>query len=111
MPADPKDQTRHKTRIRILPDGSSDCEYGDDGAFIIADCGLNQNPNPEELAAIAESSAESYRMLTGNEPRVAMLSHSSKGSAKHADVDKVVEATRIAKKKQTGSRSRRRVPA
>ena len=73
------------------------CEYGADGTFIFADSGLNQNPNPEELAAIAESSAESYRMLTGNEPRVAMLSHSSKGSAKHADVDKVVEATRIAK--------------
>ena len=74
-----------------------DCEYGAKGAFVFGDSGLNQNPNPEELAAIAESSAESYRMLTGNEPRVAMLSHSSKGSAKHADVDKVVEATRIAK--------------
>ena len=73
------------------------CEYGANGAFVFADSGLNQNPNPEELAAIAESSAESYRMLTGNEPRVAMLSHSSKGSAKHADVDKVVEATKIAK--------------
>ena len=72
-------------------------DQGENGTFLFADCGLNQNPNPEELAAIAESSAESYRMLTGNEPRVAMLSHSSKGSAKHADVDKVVEATRIAK--------------
>ena len=79
--------------LMVVPD----CEYGDDGVFVFGDCGLNQNPNPEELAAIAESSAESYRMLTGNEPRVAMLSHSSKGSAKHADVDKVVEATRIAK--------------
>ena len=78
--------------LMVVPD----CEYGDDGVFVFGDCGLNQNPNPEELAAIAESSAESYRMLTGNEPRVAMLSHSSKGSAKHADVDKVVEATRIA---------------
>ncbi len=79
--------------LMVVPD----CEYGDDGVFVFGDCGLNQNPNPEELAAIAVSSAESYRMLTGNEPRVAMLSHSSKGSAKHADVDKVVEATRIAK--------------
>ena len=79
--------------LMVVPD----CEYGDDGVFVFGDCGLNQTPNPEELAAIAESSAESYRMLTGNEPRVAMLSHSSKGSAKHADVDKVVEATRIAK--------------
>ena len=74
-----------------------DCEYGDDGVFVFGDCGLNQNPTAEELAAIAESSAESFRQLTGNEPRVAMLSHSSKGSAKHADVDKVAEATRIAK--------------
>ena len=74
-----------------------DCEYGDDGVFVFGDCGLNQNPTAEELAAIAESSAESFRQLTGNEPRVAMLSHSSKGSAKHSDVDKVAEATRIAK--------------
>lgn len=73
------------------------CEYGEDGVFVFSDCGLNQNPNPEELAAIAQSSADSFKMLTGMEPRVAMLSHSSKGSAKHADVDKVVEATRIAK--------------
>ena len=73
------------------------CDLGDNGTFVFADCGLNQNPNPEELAAIAVSSAESFKMLTGHEPKVAMLSHSSKGSAKHADVDKVVEATRIAK--------------
>lgn len=79
--------------LMVVPD----CEYGAEGTFIFADSGLNQNPNPEELAAIAESSAESYKLLTGNEPRVAMLSHSSMGSAKHADVDKVVEATRIAK--------------
>ena len=74
-----------------------DCELGDNGTFVFADCGLNQNPNPEELAAIAVSSAESFKMLTGHEPKVAMLSHSSKGSASHADVDKVVEATKIAK--------------
>lgn len=73
------------------------CEYGENGTFVFADCGLNQNPNPEELAVIAVSSAESFRFLVGAEPKVAMLSHSSKGSAKHADVDKVVEATRIAK--------------
>lgn len=74
-----------------------DCEYGENGVFVFADCGLNQNPAPEELAAIAESSAESFRMLVGAEPKVAFLSHSSKGSAKHADVDKVVEAVKIAK--------------
>lgn len=74
-----------------------DCEYGEDGTFVFGDSGLNQNPNPEELAAIAGSSAESFRLLVEKEPKVAMLSHSSMGSAKHADVDKVVEATRIAK--------------
>ncbi|MDO5335895.1 MAG: phosphate acetyltransferase [Eubacteriales bacterium] len=73
------------------------CEYGADGAFVFADSGLNQNPNPEELAAIAASSAESFQQLVGQEPVVAFLSHSTKGSAKHADVDKVVEAVKIAK--------------
>lgn len=73
------------------------CEYGANGTFIFSDAGLNQNPNSEELAAIAESSAKSFELLAQEEPIVAMLSHSSKGSAKHADVDKVVEATRIAK--------------
>ena len=73
------------------------CEYGENGTFVFADCGLEQNPDPEKLAAIALSSAESFKMLVGAEPKVAMLSHSTKGSAKHADVDKVVEATRIAK--------------
>lgn len=73
------------------------CEYGANGTFIFADSGLNQDPNPEELAAIADSSAKSFRALVGEEPVVAMLSHSTKGSAKHALVDKMVEATRIAK--------------
>ena len=74
-----------------------DCEYGANGAFVFADSGLNQNPTPEELSAIAASSAESFQLLVEEEPIVAMLSHSTKGSAKHPDVDKVVEATRIAK--------------
>ena len=74
-----------------------DCEYVAKGAFVFGDSGLNQNPNPEELAAIAGSSAESFKLLVQEEPIVAMLSHSTKGSAKHADVDKVVEATKIAK--------------
>lgn len=72
------------------------CEYGADGTFIFGDSGLVQNPNPEELAAIAASSAESFELLVQKEPIVAMLSHSTKGSAKHPDVDKVLEATRIA---------------
>ncbi|MCR5801975.1 MAG: phosphate acetyltransferase [Lachnospiraceae bacterium] len=72
-------------------------DQGENGTFIFADCGLNQDPTPEELAAIADSSARSFKALVGPKPVVAMLSHSSKGSAKHALVDKMVEATRIAK--------------
>lgn len=75
------------------------CEYGHNGTFIFADSGLEQNPTPERLAAIAASSAESFKLLVEEEPMVAMLSHSTMGSAKHSDVDKVVEATRIAKEK------------
>ena len=74
-----------------------DCKYGDGGVFVFADSALVQNPDSEELANIALSSAESFKFLVGAEPKVAMLSHSSKGSAKHSDVDKVVEATRLAK--------------
>lgn len=74
-----------------------DCSYGSNGTFLFADCGLNQDPNAEELAAIAESSAKSFQSLVGAKPIIAMLSHSTKGSAKHALVDKVVEATKIAK--------------
>jgi phosphate acetyltransferase len=73
-----------------------DCEYGDNGTFLFADCGLNQDPTAEELAAIADSSAKSFKSLVGAKPIIAMLSHSTKGSAKHPLVDKVVEATKIA---------------
>ena len=79
--------------LMVVPD----CDMGADGTFIFGDAGLEQNPDPEKLANIALSSAESFETLTGKEPIVAMLSHSTKGSAKHADVDKVVEATRLAK--------------
>lgn len=73
------------------------CELGENGTFVMGDCGLEQNPDPEKLAAIGISSAESFKLLVEKEPRVAFLSHSTKGSAKHADVDKVVEAVKIAK--------------
>lgn len=73
------------------------CEFGENGTFIFADCGLNQNPTSEELAAIAASSAESFKSLVGAEPKVAFLSHSTMGSAKHADIDKVTAAVKIAK--------------
>ena len=76
-----------------------DCEYGENGTFLFADCGLNQDPNSEELAEIAESSARSFKNLVGAKPIIAMLSHSTKGSAKHELVDKVVNATRIAQEK------------
>ena len=79
--------------VMVVPD----CDMGANGTFIFGDSGLEQNPDPEKLANIALSSAESFKLLTGEEPVVAMLSHSTKGSAKHPDVDKMVEATRIAK--------------
>lgn len=79
--------------LMVVPD----CEYGANGAFIFADSGLCQDPNPEELAAIAASSAESFELLVQEEAKIAMLSHSTMGSAKHALVDKMVEATKIAK--------------
>ena len=71
-------------------------DQGENGTFLFADCGLNQDPTPEELAAIADTSSRSFKSLIGPKPVIAMLSHSTKGSAKHALVDKVVEATRIA---------------
>lgn len=75
------------------------CEMGVNGTFLFADCGLNQDPTAAELAAIANSSAASFKALVGEEAKIAMLSHSTMGSAKHALVDKVVEATKIAKEK------------
>ena len=75
------------------------CAYGANGTFLFADCGLNQDPTAEELAAIAESSSKSFRALVGEKPIIAMLSHSTKGSAKHALVDKVVNAVNIAHEK------------
>ena len=73
-----------------------DCTFGEKGTFLFADCGLNQDPTAEELAAIADTSAKSFKSLVGAKPIIAMLSHSTKGSAKHPLVDKMVEATRIA---------------
>lgn len=76
-----------------------DCEYGSNGTFLFADCGLNQDPTAEELAAIADSSAKSFRALLNEKPIIAMLSHSTKGSAHHTLVDKVVKAVEIAHEK------------
>ena len=79
--------------LMIVPD----CEYGENGTFVFSDCGLNEYPDEEKLAQIALSSAESFRSLVGEEPRVAMLSYSSYGSAKSEYVDKVRSAAQIAK--------------
>jgi phosphate acetyltransferase len=72
-------------------------QYGENGLLVFADCAVNPNPTAPELAQIAICTAETARVICGFEPRVAMLSFSSKGSAKHEFVDKVVEATRLAK--------------
>lgn len=81
--------------LMVVPD----CKYGANGVFIFGDCGLEQNPDSPKLATIAASSAESFQLLTKQTPIVAMLSHSTMGSAKHQDVTKVIEAVNIAKTK------------
>ncbi len=72
-------------------------KYCEDGCYIYADSGLVQNPTSEELAYIALSSAKSAKVIAGLEPRIAFISHSTKGSAKHADVTKVVDAVNFFK--------------
>lgn len=74
-------------------------QLGEDGFLVFADCAVNPCPNAEELAQIAISTAETAKSIAGIEPHVAMLSFSTKGSAKHELIDKVTEATRIAKEK------------
>lgn len=79
--------------IMIVPD----CDLGADGIFLFSDCGLEVQPDEERLAHIAVNSAQSWKTLIGSEPQVAMLSHSSYGSAKNNDATKVVNAVAIAK--------------
>lgn len=79
-----------------------DCEYGEQGTFIFADSGLVQHPSAEEVAEIAISSAGSFKSLVEAEPVVALLSHSTMGSAKSPSVDKMAEATRLARAKAPG---------
>lgn len=73
------------------------CEYGENGVFVFGDCGLNQNPTAEELVEIAYSSSKSFELLVGKESRVAMLSYSTKGSAKSELTEKVINATELVK--------------
>lgn len=82
--------------VMIVPNTA----FGADGALIYADCGVVINPNANELAEIAIASADSCRALLEVEPKVAMLSFSTKGSAKHEFIDKVVEATKTVKARQ-----------
>ncbi len=77
-------------------------EYGENGLLVFADCAVNPLPTAKELAQIAISTAETARNLAQFEPKVALLSFSTKGSAKHELVDKVVEATKIAKEMAPG---------
>jgi len=81
--------------VMVVPD----CEYGENGTFVFSDCGLNMNPNAEEVSEIALASAKSFKALVGAEPKVAMLSFSTYGSAKDPLVDKMQEATKLAKEK------------
>lgn len=76
------------------------CEYGENGTFIFADSGLNENPDADAVSEIAISSAASFEQLVGAEAKLAMLSYSTYGSAKNPLVDKMQEATRLAKEKR-----------
>jgi len=81
--------------VMVVPD----CEYGYNGTFVYADSGLVENPSAEELSEIAIASAKSFRNLVQAQPKVAMLSYSTYGSAKSELTEKVIEATRLAKQK------------
>ena len=81
--------------VMVLPDN----QYGEDGVFIFADSGLNEYPDADALSEIAISSAKSFKELIGKEPKVAMLSYSTHGSARSPLTDKVIEATKLLKEK------------
>ena len=75
------------------------CEFGEDGVFLFSDSGLNENPDSEALSEIAISSSKSFDLLVGKEPKIAMLSYSSHGSAKSYLTEKVINATNLVKEK------------
>ena len=82
--------------ILVVPN----CEYGENGTFIFADSGLNEEPDSEKLSEIAISSSKSFKQLVGEEAKIAMLSYSTYGSAHSASTEKVVEATKLVKEKE-----------
>ena len=81
--------------VMVVPD----CEYGADGVFIYSDSGLVENPSADDLSEIAIASAKSFKSLVQTEPKVAMLSYSTYGSAKSELTEKVIAATKLAKEK------------
>lgn len=81
--------------IMVVPN----CEYGANGTFVFADCGLNEEPDSEALSEIAISSSKSFAHLVREEPKIAMLSYSTYGSAHSASTEKVIEATKLVKEK------------
>jgi phosphate acetyltransferase len=81
--------------VMVVPN----CEYGENGIFVFGDAGLNENPDAEKLSEIAISSSKSFEQLVGKEPKVAMLSYSTYGSAKSELTEKVIEATKLLKEK------------
>ncbi len=76
-----------------------DCKYGENGVFVFGDCGLNENPDSEALAEIANSSAKSFEQLVGKEAKIAMLSYSTYGSAKSELTQKVIDAVHFVKER------------
>jgi len=95
---DPKINLASSCFVMSVPD----CSYGEQGAFIFADCGIVPEPNARQLAAIAVSNAELAKKVFGISPRVALLSYSTKGSAKGRLVDKILEALALAKEMMPG---------
>ena len=82
--------------VMVVPN----CKYGENGTFIFADSGLNEEPDSEKLSEIAISSSKSFEQLVGTQPKVAMLSYSTYGSAHSASTEKVIEATKLVKEKE-----------